>query len=229
MTTAQYSQGKLITVVFLRIFIFFCALLTMFFLPAGTWTYWEAWVYLAIVFIPMLLALTYFIIKAPEILERRMRMREKESGQKLITKLFFLYFLLIFLLPGFDKRFGWSSSTSEMVIMADILVLVGYGIILLVVRENQYASRIIEVEQGHQIITHGPYALVRHPMYAGALLLYIFSPLALGSYWAMIPALLIIPLLVARIRNEESVLVRDLQGYEEYLQTTKYRLIPGLW
>jgi protein-S-isoprenylcysteine O-methyltransferase Ste14 len=229
MTTDPYSQGKLITVVFLRIFIFFCALLAMFFLPAGTWTYWEAWVYLAIVFIPMVLALIYFIKKFPEVLERRMRMREKESGQKLIAKLFFLYFLLIFLLPGFDKRFGWSDSPVGVVIVADILVLVGYGFIVLVVRVNQYASRIIEVEQGHQIITHGPYAIVRHPMYAGGLLLYLFSPMALGSYWAMIPALLIIPLLVARILNEEKVLVRDLDGYEEYLQSTKYRLIPGLW
>jgi protein-S-isoprenylcysteine O-methyltransferase Ste14 len=229
MTTDPYSQGKLITVVFLRIFIFFCALLAMFFLPAGTWTYWEAWVYLAIVFIPMVLALIYFIKKFPEVLERRMRMREKESGQKLIAKLFFLYFLLIFLLPGFDKRFEWSDSPVGVVIVADILVLVGYGFIVLVVRVNQYASRIIEVEQGHQIITHGPYAIVRHPMYAGGLLLYLFSPLALGSYWAMIPALLIIPLLVARILNEEKVLVRDLDGYEEYLQSTRYRLIPGLW
>jgi protein-S-isoprenylcysteine O-methyltransferase Ste14 len=229
MTTDPYSQGKLITVVFLRIFIFFCALLAMFFLPAGTWTYWEAWVYLAIVFIPMVLALIYFIKKFPEVLERRMRMREKESGQKLIAKLFFLYFLLIFLLPGFDKRFGWSDSPVGVVILADILVLVGYGFIVLVVRVNQYASRIIEVEQGHQIITHGPYAIVRHPMYAGGLLLYLFSPLALGSYWAMIPALLILPLLVARILNEEKVLVRDLGGYEEYLQSTRYRLIPGLW
>jgi protein-S-isoprenylcysteine O-methyltransferase Ste14 len=229
MKTDQLSQGKLMQLVFVRVFIFFFVLLAMFFLPAGTWIYREAWVYLAIVFIPMVVALTYFIKKAPELLERRMRMKEKEAGQKLIAKLFSLYFLFIFLLPGFDKRFGWSESAIEFVILADIFVLVGYGIIVLVVRENQYASRIIEVEQGHQIITHGPYAIVRHPMYAGALLLYIFSPLALGSYWAMIPALLIIPLLVARIRNEEKVLVRELEGYEEYLQRTRYRLIPGLW
>ena len=225
----QVSQGKLFMVVFGRVFIFFFVLLVMFFLPAGTWTYWEAWVYLAIVFIPMILALAYFIKKSPELLERRMRMREKEAGQKLIAKLFILYFLFIFLLPGFDKRFGWSDSPVGVVIVADILVLVGYGFIVLVLRVNQYASRIIEVEQGHQIITHGPYAIVRHPMYAGALLLYIFSPLALGSYWAVIPALLIIPLLIARIRNEEKVLVRDLDGYKEYLKSTKYRLIPGLW
>ena len=229
MKTDQLSQSRLIQLVFVRIFIFFFVLLAMFFLPAGTWSYWEAWVYLAIIFIPMVLALTYFIKKFPEALERRMRMREKETGQKLIAKLFILYFLFIFLLPGFDKRFGWSDSPVGIVIVADILVLVGYGIIVFVVRVNQYASRIIEVEQGHQIITHGPYAIVRHPMYAGALLLYIFSPLALGSYWAMIPALLIIPLLVARILNEEKVLVRDLEGYEEYLQSTRYRLIPGLW
>jgi protein-S-isoprenylcysteine O-methyltransferase Ste14 len=204
-------------------------MIAMFFLPAGEFKYWEAWVYLAIVSIPMVLALTHFLKKDPELLERRMRMKEKETKQKTFAKLLFLYFLLIFLLLGFDKRFGWSDSSVEAVIVADILVLLGYTIIFLVLRENSYASRIIEVEREQKVISHGPYAIVRHPMYVGAMLMYIFSPLALGSYWAMIPALSIIPLLVARIRNEETVLVRELKGYKEHLLRTKYRLIPGLW
>ena len=156
-------------------------------------------------------------------------MREKEASQKMIIRLGSLYYLLIFLIPGFDKRFGWSNVPVVVVIVADVLVLLGYGMFFLVLRENRYASRIIEVEQGQEVISSGPYAIVRHPMYLGVSLMYILSPLALGSYWATIPSLLIIPLLVARIRNEESVLGRELKGYKEYMQKTTYRLIPGIW
>jgi protein-S-isoprenylcysteine O-methyltransferase Ste14 len=215
--------------VYARLLIVIPVLLTMFFLPAGTFAYWEAWAYLAILFIPMFFVLTYLLKNEPELLERRMRMREKEAKQKLIIKLSFLYFLLAFLLPGFDKRFEWSNVPVVLVIAADILVLLGYGTFFLVLRENRYASRIIEVEQEQKVISSGPYAIVRHPMYLGISIMYIFSPLALGSYWAMIPSLLIIPLLVVRIRNEESVLMRELKGYQEYLQKTKYRLFPGIW
>jgi protein-S-isoprenylcysteine O-methyltransferase Ste14 len=111
----------------------------------------------------------------------------------------------------------------------DILILLGYGIVFLALRENRYASRIIEVEPGQTVIRSGPYAIIRHPMYLGVLPLYTLSSLALGSYWALIPALLMIPFIVARILNEESVLARDLNGYQEYMQKAKYRLIPGIW
>ena len=117
------------------------------------------------------------------------------------------------MLPGLDYRFGWSDVPVAVVIAADALVFLGYSVIFLVFKENRYASRIIEVEQEQKVITTGVYAVVRHPMYLGVCVMYIFSPLALGSYWAMIPALLIIPLLMARIRNEESVLAKELKGY----------------
>jgi protein-S-isoprenylcysteine O-methyltransferase Ste14 len=200
-----------------------------FFLPAGTLTYWEAWVYLGILFIPILSAGIYLLKNNPELLARRMRMREKEAEQRLIVKLSYIPFVLAFLLPGFDKRFGWSNVPVGVVVIADIFVLLGYGVVFLALRENRYASRIIEVEQGQTVISSGPYAVVRHPMYLGTLPLYTLSPLALGSYWAMIPAILIIPFIVARIRNEESVLGRELKGYKEYMQKTKYRLVPGIW
>ena len=158
-----------------------------------------------------------------------MRMREKEAEQKLIIKLSYLYFLAAFLLPGFDQRYGWSAVPAPVVVMADLIVLLGYALFFLVLKENRYASRIIEVEQQQQVITTGPYALVRHPMYLAVLLMYIFSPLALGSYWAMIPTILLPVLLVARIRNEEKVLTRELAGYQAYRQKIKYRLIPGAW
>jgi protein-S-isoprenylcysteine O-methyltransferase Ste14 len=201
----------------------------MFFLPAGTLSYWEAWVYLAVLFVPMVLALVYFLIFSPALLERRMRMREKEAEQQLIVKLASIVILLVYLLPGFDHRFHWSSVPIWLVAIADILVLSGYALMVLVMRENPYAGRTIEVEPDQTVVTTGPYAFVRHPMYLGILLLFVFSPLALGSYWSMIPVLFLMGLLIARITNEERVLLKELNGYREYTEKVKWRLIPGIW
>ncbi len=223
------SRSKLIQMVFIRIFVVIPLLLAILFLPAGTFAYFEAWLYFAVLIIPMFLVFIYLLKNDPELLERRMRMREKEPEQKVIIKISYVAFLITFLVPGFDKRFAWSNVPISVIISADILVLASYGIFFLVLRENRYASRIVEVAQDQKVISTGLYAFVRHPMYLGVLLMYIFSPLALGSYYAMIPSLSIIPLLVARIRNEEKVLGRELKGYPEYLQKTQYRLIPGIW
>jgi protein-S-isoprenylcysteine O-methyltransferase Ste14 len=156
-------------------------------------------------------------------------MREKEVEQKRIIKFSFFPFILFYLLPGFDIRFGWSNVPNVAVYIGDVLVLLGYGIIVFVFRENQYASRVVEVEKGQTVISSGPYAVVRHPMYVGVIILYVLTPLALGSYWAIIPASLIIPIIVARILNEEKVLARDLKGYKKYMENVRYRLIPGIW
>jgi len=225
MSHHRLPHNELIKLVSGRILILIPVLLAMFLLPAGTFAYWEAWLYLAVLLTPMFLVLFYLLKNDPGLLERRMRMREKEREQKLIIKISYVYFLL----PGFDKRFGWSDVPVAVVIAADLLVLLGYGIFFLVLKENSYASRIVEVEQEQEVISSGPYAIVRHPMYLGVSLMYILTPLALGSYWAMIPSLLIIPLLVVRIMNEESVLRRDLTGYPQYMQKTKYRFLPGIW
>jgi protein-S-isoprenylcysteine O-methyltransferase Ste14 len=229
MSNPQPSQGELTRMVMLRLLLAIPVLMALFFIPAGTFTYWQAWVYMAILFVPMLFVLYYLLKNDPGLLVRRMRMREKEAQQRLIIKLSLIPFLLAFLLPGFDKRYGWSMAPAPVVVMADVLVLLGYGLVFLVFRENRYTSRVIEVEQGQTVISSGPYAVVRHPMYSGSILMYLFSALALGSYWAMIPALLIVPVIVARILNEESVLVRDLPGYPEYMQKTRFRLMPGVW
>ncbi len=177
----------------------------------------------------MLVVMIYLIKNDPELLERRMRMKEKVKEQSLIIKLSFLPFLLAFILPGFDRRFGWSHPPLWLVLLALFLVVLGYAGVMWVFRENSYASRVIEVAQDQKVISSGPYAVVRHPMYLGSTLLYVLSPMGLGSYYAVIPALLIIPVIVARILNEEKVLAKELTGYQAYMQKTCYRLVPGLW
>jgi len=229
MNSSQTSRSKLVQMVVSRYLMAFAALAAMFFLPAGTFDYWQAWVYLAILFIPMLFVMIYMIQNSPDLLERRMRMKEREKEQSLIVKLSYIPFLVAFILPGFDHRFEWSNVPVGVVILIDLVVLLGYGLVFLVFRENQYASRVVEVEQNQTVIQSGPYAHIRHPMYAGLLPLYVLSPLALGSWWAVIPALPIVGVIVARIFSEEKILLRDLPGYREYMQKVRFRLIPGVW
>jgi protein-S-isoprenylcysteine O-methyltransferase Ste14 len=198
-------------------------------LPAGRWDYWQGWMYLLTLFIPMFFIFAYLLKNDPALLERRMRMREKESVQRKIVLLSYLYFLTAFILPGLDVRFGWSNVLPWASIVANLFFFAGYMIFFWVLATNSFVSRVVEVESNQKVISSGPYALVHHPMYAGVIIMYLASPVALGSYWALLPAILIIPLLIARIHNEEQVLLCDLPGYEEYTQKVRFRLIPGLW
>jgi protein-S-isoprenylcysteine O-methyltransferase Ste14 len=229
MRGSQFSKRQLVTKVIVRLTAGFVILLGVFLLSAGTMAYWEAWAYLAILFLPMTLVFVYLLKHDPELLERRMRTKEKEAEQSRIIKLGWVCYVLAFLLPGFDRRFDWSHVPVVAVAAADLLVLLGYGLFIRVLRENSYASRVVEVEQGQRVVTTGPYAIVRHPMYVAVIIMFVFTPVALGSWWAVIPAAPMIAVLVARIRNEEQVLLRELRGYSEYVQVTKYRLIPGVW
>lgn len=197
--------------------------------PAGRWDYWQGWMYLLTLFIPMFFVFSYLLKNDPALLERRMRMREKEAAQRKIIAVSYLYFLVAFIMPGLDVRFGWSNVPPLISVIADILVFAGYMVFFWVLKTNSFLSRVVEVDTNQKVISSGPYAIVRHPMYFGAGIMYITSPLALGSYWAVLPAMLIIPLLVARIINEEQVLLRELPGYEEYTQKVHFRLIPGIW
>lgn len=200
-----------------------------FFPLAGTLRFWQAWVYIALISFPMCGLMMYLLKKDPELMERRMRTREKEAAQKKIVLIGGLFFVAGFLLPGLDRRFGWSSAPLVLVVAAEVMVALGYALFVRVLLENRYLSRIVEVDAGQKVITTGPYAVVRHPMYVGVVMMYLFSPLALGSLWGLIPMTLSLTAIPLRILNEEKVLLRDLPAYREYMEKTKYRLIPGLW
>lgn len=207
----------------------FLVLGLVFFVPAGTLDYWEAWVYCAALLVPFLFVLTYLLRTDPELLLRRIQLREKEPAQRRIVRTSALFFLIGFLIPGLDHRFGWSEIPVWAVLGADALVILGYALVFLVFRENPFASRVVQVETAQTVISTGPYAVVRHPMYLGVSIMWLATPVALGSYWAL-PVFLILPfVLVYRIRNEEEVLLRELPGYREYTQAVRFRLIPGFW
>ena len=228
-TPSDLNLKSFLRMVITRFTGLYIALGLMFFVPAWTFKYWEAWVYMLILSVPMIFIVLYLYKYDRGLLERRMRMREKQKTQKVIQAVMWPFFLVAFIIPSFDSRFHWSNMPLATIIISEVLVLLGYLFIGLVFKTNSYASRIVEVEKGQKVITTGPYAIVRHPMYLGVLFFYIFSPLALGSYWAVIPSLLIVPVLVVRIKGEERELVENLEGYKKYLMKTKYRLVPGIW
>lgn len=214
------------------IFVFIVAVITIamaLFLPAGTLDYWQGWVYMGIVLIPAAFVVSYFLRTDPEFLERRMKYKEKEAKQKKVIKWTTILFIIGFLIPGFDYHFGWSNMPNELCMLADVFVLLGYMICFLAFKENSYAARTVEVMKGQKVISTGPYSIVRHPMYIGVIMMYLATPIALGSYLALPFFILIVPFIIYRILNEEEVLLRGLKGYKEYCEKTKYRLIPFIW
>lgn len=215
--------------ILIRFILAFMILFIVFFLPARTLRYWEAWIYIGILLSCAVSVIVYFLKHDPEFLKRRMRTKEKIKTQKLIISLGWILFIPTFLVPGFDRYYGWSDIPLPLVILSDIFVLTGYIITIRVFRENSFASRVVEINAGQKVISTGPYAIVRHPMYSGNILMYGFTPLALGSLWALAGSLLIIVVIILRILSEEKFLSENLEGYREYQQKTIYRLIPGIW
>jgi len=220
---------KLKKTIFIRFLMTPLVLGAALFFPAGTLRFWEAWVYIAILMILMAGVMAYFLKHDPEVLERRMKAREKEQTQKCVVASVAVMFIAGFALTGLDRRLDLSTVPTALVLAADMMVILGYGIFILVLRVNRFLSRTVEVETEQKIVTTGPYAVVRHPMYVGVLLMYLFTPVALGSFWALIPFALTTIIFPVRILNEEKVLVRDLAGYKEYMGKTRFRLIPGIW
>ena len=198
-------------------------------IPAGTFNYWQLYIYFAVLVVPMIFVLFYFLKKDPQFLERRTKAKEKEKQQLVISILSAIVFLAGFIISGLDHRFGWSNVPIYITIATDIIILSGYLIIFFVFKQNSYASNIIEVNENQKIISTGLYGIVRHPMYIGVLIMFIPTPIALGSYWGLIPFALLPVSLILRILNEEKVLSENLKGYKEYCQKTRYRLIPLVW
>jgi protein-S-isoprenylcysteine O-methyltransferase Ste14 len=211
---------------FISAFIFIGVLL---FVPAGTIHYPNAWIYIAGMMIPMSFVLVFLLEKDPELLEKRLNVKEKETEQKRYVGLSLVLFLITFIIPGFDFRFGWSHVPQWLVIVALILMLTGYGMFIGVILQNRYASRVIEIQKEQKLIDSGLYGIVRHPMYLAATILYLSSPIILGSYYAIIPMLFLPFLLAYRILNEEKILKEGLPGYREYTEKVKFRMIPYIW
>jgi len=211
---------------FVAIAVIFAAFL---FLPAGTFHFWQAWVFLAMLLIPMLIASVYFYNHDPQLVESRMRTKENVREQKFIMRLASVLFSGVFLLPGFDHRFGWSHVPLWLTILSQVIALAGYLVTFWVMKVNSFASRVIEIQSGQKVISTGPYRLVRHPMYFGAIVMFLFMPLALGSYWTLPAAALIVPVVVFRLLNEEKVLRQQLPGYSEYCQHARFHLVPFVW
>ncbi len=202
------------------------------FLAAGTLNYWQAWVFLAVFGVAGLAIIVYLMKKDPKLLERRMSggpAAEKRTSQKIIMSISSLGFAALLVVPALDHRFGWSSVPLYAVIAGDVLFVLGWIIIFFVFKENTFTSSTIEIAADQKVITTGPYAIVRHPMYSGSLLYMLAMPIALGSWWGLCVILLLMPISLWRLFDEEKLLSNDLPGYREYIQKVPYRLVPHLW
>ena len=199
------------------------------FLPAWTLNWPNAWLFMLLLLVPMLIMGIVLLIKAPALLEKRLSNREKETTQRGVVALSALMFPIGFVLSALDFRFAWSSVPSWLTVTASLLFLIGYGMYAEVMRENAYLSRTVEVQEGQTVISTGLYGIVRHPMYLATLLMFLPLPLILGSFWGVIPFCLYPVVIVIRILNEETVLTAGLVGYAEYKTRVRYRLIPFVW
>lgn len=202
------------------------------FLPAGTFNYWEGWVFIAVFSIATALHSLDLLINDPEVLKRRMRAGpgfEKRPAQRIIMVFVMISFLLLPVIAGIDHRNGWSEVPTWLVLLGDALVSLSYVVFYIVLKENRFAAATIQVAEGQTVSSTGLYGIVRHPMYAGAVVLMLGIPLALGSYWSLLASLVAFPALHWRIVDEEKCLVTDLKGYQEYRNKVRYRLIPGLY
>ncbi len=199
------------------------------FLPAGTLRYPQAWLLIGILFVPMFIAGLVMMGKNPELLKKRLNAREKESEQREVILFSGIMFLAAFITAGLSFRFGWLMLPWTVSIVGAVLFLAAYALYAEVLRENTYLSRTIEVQEDQKVIDTGLYGIVRHPMYMATVILFLSMPLVLGSVISFVIMLCYIPLIIKRIRNEETVLERDLPGYTEYKQKVRFRLIPFIW
>ena len=211
---------------------FTCGLLLvglLIFLPAGTLSYTYGWLLIGLLFGPILIAGLVMLVKAPAFLKKRLDAKEKQAAQKGVVAFSGLMFIAGFVVAGLDYRFGWSTMPTWVVITAALLFLTAYALYAEVMRENAYLSRTIKVEKGQTVVDTGIYGIVRHPMYAVTILLFLMIPLVLGSWYALIAFAFYPAVIVVRLTNEEDLLTKELPGYAQYKQKVKYRIIPFIW
>ena len=199
------------------------------FLPAGTIRFFNGWLLMCVLFVPMLIAGIVMIFKNPELLKKRLNAKEKRKEQDIIVKLSGLMFIAVFVVAGLTHRFGWYTLDKSVVIAGTVMFLIAYALYAEVLRENTFLSRTIEVQENQTVIDTGLYGIVRHPMYSVTIILFLSIPLILGSVYSF-AIMLIYPFLIAkRIKNEEELLEKELKGYKDYKKKVKYRLIPFVW
>ena len=223
------EKGKLLVNALVK---FVCGILLMglvLFLPAGTFYYPNAWLFIALLFIPMLFLGAVLFLKAPELLRKRLNSKEKETAQVGIVAASALMFVGAFVAAGLDFRFGWTVVPTWLVALAAVVQFASYGLYAEVMRENAYLSRTVEVQENQKVVDTGLYGVIRHPMYTATILLYLAMPIVLGSWIAFVIMLCYPVIIIFSIRNEEKVLEQGLAGYKEYKQKVKYRIIPFIW
>jgi len=221
---------KLAIATMLQVLVFFVVFAGFIFLPAGTLRFWYGWAFFAVFCASTLLITVYFLVKDPALIGRRIKSGETRKEQKVFQAISgSVFFLGLLVVPGLDYRFSLSHVPLWITILADVFILLGFAIVFLVFNTNSYTSATIEVSEGQKVVSTGVYALVRHPMYLGAVLILLSMPLALGSLWALIPAVFICGFVVLRLLNEEKVLLEELDGYKEYCEKTRYHLVPFIW
>lgn len=222
-------DGKLFAQAILKFLAGLLIVGALLFVPAGSFSYWQAWLLLGILFVPMFGAGLVMLAKSPELLRKRLNAKEEQAEQKKVVVLSGLMFLAAFVLAGLNYRFRWIVLPAWVSWAAAAVFLAAYGLYAEVLRENAYLSRTIGVQDGQKVVDTGLYGVVRHPMYAATVLLFLAMPLVLGSVFSFIVMLLYLPIIVRRIRGEEKVLEAGLPGYAEYMERVRYRLLPHVW
>lgn len=225
----MYSKKKLIVLALSRFIPGIAVISALLFLPAGSIKFWNAWLLMGVLFIPMLFAIIYLIFRDPELLNKRMNTNEREKTQKKVVLLTSVIILSAFVIAGFDHRFEWSAVPVSLEIISSGIVLSGYLLFFKVMRQNSYASRVVEIQEKQKVIDTGLYGIVRHPMYSAAILMFMFIPLVLGSFFALIPLLIFPFQMSTRMKNEEEVLEKGLDGYIRYKEKVRYKIIPFIW
>lgn len=229
MNTESSKKGTLLFRTIINFLMGIVMVGVLLFAPAGTFLFWNAWLFLALLFVPMLIIGIYLWIKQPDLLAKRLSSKEKESEQKQVILMSAVVFVAGFIVAAVDFRFGWSQLPIWLVVVASVLLVISYGLYAEVMRENAYLSRTVEVQENQKVIDTGLYGIVRHPMYSATILLYLSIPLVLGSIYSFLLFLMFPFVIAKRISNEETVLEKGLDGYTSYKQRVKYKIIPFIW